>query len=247
MARPLGRHRAIASISVSLLLAAFVLLLLVAISLPIIKPIYILALQSTIQVQHTTVATELRFGVWGVCAANTVGNQATAVANCFGPQLGYQVPPSLASLIGITPEVTSILTKVLLVLLILHPIAAGLSLLSLFFSLFMASHLVSVLALLLAVLSGIASTIVFAADLALVIIARSKVKNLTEGQFTVVFGNAVWMVLAAMVVTWFASVVLSARACYCCGVKKRHQEDDDYYNPYGYANSGGYVSTGYRY
>ena len=66
---PLARYRTVSSIVIFLLLAAFVPLLLVAISLPILKPIYILALQTTAQVQTTTVATELRFGVWGVCAA----------------------------------------------------------------------------------------------------------------------------------------------------------------------------------
>lgn len=68
----MARYRAISSVAVFFLLAAFILLLLVAISLPIIKPIYILALQTTVQVQATTVTTQLRFGVWGVCAAKSV-------------------------------------------------------------------------------------------------------------------------------------------------------------------------------
>lgn len=62
-------YRSLSVVAVLLLLAAFVLLLLVAISLPIIKPIYILALQTATQVQGTTVTTQLRFGVWGVCGA----------------------------------------------------------------------------------------------------------------------------------------------------------------------------------
>jgi hypothetical protein len=78
-------YRAISSVAVFFLLAAFILLLLVAISLPIIKPIYILALQTTVQVQATTVTTQLRFGVWGVCAAKYVVSlffSLSAVAHC---------------------------------------------------------------------------------------------------------------------------------------------------------------------
>ncbi|KAF8633405.1 hypothetical protein AX17_004576 [Amanita inopinata Kibby_2008] len=215
--RPLARHRALASFAIFLLLAAFVLLLLVAISLPIIKPIYILALQATTHVQGTVVATQLRFGVWGVCAANAVGNQPATLADCIGPQLGYQVPPSLTSFIGLDQTTTTILTKALLVLLILHPIAAGLALLSLLFTFFLASHFVSILALLFAILSGIASTIVFAADIAIVVIARNKVRTLTDSQFDVLFGNGVWMVLAALALTKYVSQLFFA-----CSIAHAH-------------------------
>ncbi|KAK2463094.1 hypothetical protein APHAL10511_004749 [Amanita phalloides] len=227
----MASYRAASSIAVFLLLAAFVLLLLVGISLPIVKSIYILALQTTVQVQAATVKTELRFGVWGICAANIVGNQPVTLTNCVGPRLAYQIPPSLSNLIGLSTQVTDILSKALLVLLILHPVAAGLALIALFFSLFLSSTCASVMALLIAILSGLAGAIVFAADIALILVSRQKLQTATNSQFTVLFGNGVWMVLAAVCLTWIASFVLLARNCLCCGMRKRY-DDYDYY-PYG--------------
>jgi hypothetical protein len=58
---------------------AFILLLLVGISLPIVKAVYLLSLQANVSEDTiaTDVATELRFGVWGVCATRSV-----AESNC---------------------------------------------------------------------------------------------------------------------------------------------------------------------
>ncbi len=38
-------------------------------------------------------------------------------------------------------------------------------------------------------------------------------------KFAAEFGDGVWMVLAAVLSTWIAVGFLSARACYCCGVR----------------------------
>jgi len=232
------RYRAISFVAVFFLFAAFLLLLLVAISLPIIKPIYILALQTTVQVQATTVTTQLRFGVWGVCGANASGNQQAILANCVGPQLGYQITPSLTSLAGLSAQATDILSKALLILLILHPIAAALALIALFFSLFLHSTCAAIFASLAALLSGLAGGIVFAADIAVVIVARQKLATITNSQFTVLFGNGVWMVLVAVCLTWVAVFVLLARACHCCGVKRPYDDGEEYYNPYRHQNYG---------
>lgn len=67
--RPLAAYRLISTISFLCLLGAFILMLLVALSLPIIKAIYLLEVQAvTTDQPATSIATELRFGVWGVCA-----------------------------------------------------------------------------------------------------------------------------------------------------------------------------------
>jgi len=224
----MARYRPLSVVAVLLLLAAFVLLLLVAISLPIIKPIYILALQTATQVQGTTVTTQLRFGVWGVCGANSSGNQPATLANCVGPQLTYQIPPSLSNLIGLSTQTTDILSKALLILLILHPVAAGLTLIALFFSLFLHATCAAVLASLAAVLSALTAAIVFAADIAIVIVSRQKLQALPNSQYTVLFGDGVWMVLVAVCLTWVACFVLLARACHCCGVRKPYDDYDEY-------------------
>jgi len=84
-----------------------------------------------------------------------------------------------------------------------------------------------------ALLTAIVASITLAADLALIIVAMGKVKDLTIAKFEVDFGNGVWMVVTAVILTWIAVIVLSARACYCLGVRKQHIEmtekgDDGY-------------------
>jgi hypothetical protein len=65
----LERHRGASSVAAFLLLFSLTLLLFGALSLPIFKPVYIFALETSSIVQGKTPATELRFGVWGLCAA----------------------------------------------------------------------------------------------------------------------------------------------------------------------------------
>ena len=148
------------------------------------------------------------------------GNQPATLANCVGPQLTYQIPPSLSNLIGLSTQTTNILSKALLILLILHPVAAGLTLIALFFSLFLHATCAAVLASLAVVLSALTGAIVFAADIAIVIVSRQKLQTLPNSQYTVLFGDGVWMVLVAVCLTWVACFVLLARACHCCGVRK---------------------------
>jgi hypothetical protein len=139
---------------------------------------------------------------------------------CFGPQLGYTIPSNLIALIGLNPSIVQILLRSLVILLVLHPVAAGLSFITFLNSLFLGSHAVSIVALLFAVITSLVSTAVFAVDLALVLVAKSNVKNITVARLEVVWGNAIWMVLAATILTWAAVILLSARACYCCGIRR---------------------------
>lgn len=68
--RPLHRHRALSIATAGLLLTEFVLFLIVALSLPVVKPVYILGVNAHVQPGQpvTSVAIKLRFGVWGLCA-----------------------------------------------------------------------------------------------------------------------------------------------------------------------------------
>jgi hypothetical protein len=138
---------------------------------------------------------------------------------CIGPQLGYTVPPDVTSLINISPEVVNAVEVGLRVVLVLHPVAAGLTLVTFITSLFLASHAVSIFTLFLSIVAGLLGTIVFGIDLALVIIVRNQVQNLQGLDFAVDFGDGVWMVLVAVIAIWIAVILLSARACYCCGVR----------------------------
>jgi hypothetical protein len=118
------------------------------------------------------------------------------------------------------PDLANFILKALTVLLVLHPIAAGLALLTVVPVL--ASCCVYhkapwIISLVLSVATAIMSTVVFAADLALVIVARHKLKDQHTVNVTLSFGNGVWMVLVSMLFTWAALVLLSARVCQCCG------------------------------
>lgn len=63
-------HTGIVATAIALLVIAFVLLLLVAISLPIVKAVYLFTLQAkdAEDLLPTSIGTEVRFGVWGYCA-----------------------------------------------------------------------------------------------------------------------------------------------------------------------------------
>jgi hypothetical protein len=61
------RHRRTSIFTAFILFAAFILLLLVALSLPIIKSIYLLELAANDIDGLSVVGTSVRFGVWGFC------------------------------------------------------------------------------------------------------------------------------------------------------------------------------------
>jgi len=220
--KPLVHYRYVSFATFLILFVAFLIFLLVGLSLPIIKTVYILKFSASPNKNQpqTDIASTLEFGVWGVCAISEFDHSR----ECFGPKLGYTVPQdviNLAPLAGISSTLVDILLHALVLLLVLHPVAAGLSFITFINSLFLGSHAVSIIALFLSVVTALVSTIVFAVDLALVLVAKSKVKDITVGDFEVDWGNAVWMVLAATLLTWIAAILLSARACYCCGVRRK--------------------------
>ncbi|KAF5386221.1 hypothetical protein D9615_002313 [Tricholomella constricta] len=223
--RPLARHRFVSTVSFILLFGAFLLLLLVAVSLPILKPVYLLSVKSTLTGQvPTSIATELRFGVWGLCASSVL-NQPTWFTNngvCYGPKLGYDIALDLTTLAGVSPLLIQAVQQSLLVVLVLHPIAAGFSFIGFVFSFFLGPHGIAIFTLMIAIIAGIVGSVVLAIDLALVIIVRNKIIDEIPYHFEVLFGPGTWMVLAAVAMTWLAVLFLSARACYCCGVRKHH-------------------------
>lgn len=211
------RNKRHATVTGFLLFGAFLLFLLVALSLPIIKSIYLLEISSTTSQIETTVATRLRFGVWGFCASSALKGTPT---ECIGPQLGYTIDPLTIEVITKETDLADVILKGLTILLVLHPVAAGLSLLTLVpvtASCLVYHKLPWILSLVLSVPNAIVSTIVFAADLALVIVARSKIKDESAIHVSIDFGNGVWMALVSTIFTWMAMILLSARVCRCFG------------------------------
>jgi SUR7/PalI family len=238
---PFRHHRGISISTFVLLFIAFLIFLLVALSTPIIKTIYLLKITASTNPNQpvTSIATILKIGVWGLCALRYAQNDCAswvvsdflllltlsgldgpdAAGFCIGPELGYNIPPdaiAVAGKAGVSSSTVTILLHALVVLLVLHPIAAGLSFITFINSIFLGHHAVSIIALIWGVITALVSTVVFAIDLALVIVARSNVKSITVGHFEVTWGNGIWMVLVATILTWVGVILLSARACYCC-------------------------------
>jgi len=220
------RNKRHATVTGFFLFAAFLLFLLVALSLPIIKSIYVLEISgktSPTQIE-SSVATRLRFGVWGFCASSALSDSPT---ECVGPQLGYTIDPQTIAVITNEPDLANIILKGLTILLVLHPIAAGLALLTLLpvtASCLVYHKLPWIISLVLSVPTAIVSTIVFAADLALIAVARNKIKDYKALNISIDYGNGVWMVLVSMVYTWIALVLLSARVCRCFGFGRKQEE-----------------------
>jgi hypothetical protein len=74
-----------------------------------------------------------------------------------------------------------------------------------------------IIALIVCIINAVVSTVVLAADIALVLVARSRLASVTQVDLTINWGNGVWMVLAAVVCTWISLILLSVTVCRCCG------------------------------
>ncbi|THH33033.1 hypothetical protein EUX98_g1145 [Antrodiella citrinella] len=222
--RPLAQYRCVSITASLFLLFAFALYLLVALSVPIIKPIYLFIFDFNTQPSQpaTSIATDLRFGVWGFCASSVLDLPTIFTNNgeCTAPHLGYVVPPDVLALTGY-PQIADVVLEALTVLLVLHPVCAGMAFLCMFTSLFLASPCMAVTSLIISIFTAIVGSVTLAADLALEIEARDKVGPLTNNAVTVGWGNGVWMILAAVVLTWISVILLSAVACSCCGYRRR--------------------------
>ncbi|ESK97266.1 hypothetical protein Moror_17831 [Moniliophthora roreri MCA 2997] len=233
--KPLAAHRVTSVVSVFFLLSIFVLLLLVGLSLTIIKPIYIIRVfNANPDAPISSLATELRFGVWGICASGTLD---TSDSVCYGPRLGYLsyldenlITTQLLQRFGLTEPIILAVLKSLLTVLILHLVAAGFAFVGLVPALFLASHGLTILSLVLTVVTALLTTIVFVIDLVVVLTVKNQLPKLTNNGIGVEFGNAVWMVLGAMLGAWLAVIFLSARACYCCGVRRKHLHEFEHYH-----------------
>ena len=141
---------------------------------------------------------------------------------------GYRLSDQILSLTGDYEAITKIIVKTLTVLLVLHPIVCALSWTGMVTSLWIASHSMHILSLIVLIINALLSTLVFGIDLAIVIVARNEASKLVEYNFTVGFGNAVWMALVATFMTWIGVILLSIPVCGCCGVGRRYHEWERY-------------------
>ncbi|KAK0555212.1 hypothetical protein OC845_000349 [Tilletia horrida] len=189
-----------------LLAAAAILLIIVTFSTPSIKSVYYL--EAIIGGGGSDRGRRLTFGTLGYCLGN----------RCSPLKLGYSLT-DVNQLFGINiiPEqYSTALIKGLTYTLILQPVAAILTLIALLFAILSACPGCGCGAFCGSFLTGLAASITllaFALDLALFVIARKRINDISGASATL--GNALWIVAAA----WACLVVGAILVCCgaCCG------------------------------
>ena len=101
------RNRRHAAVTAFCLIAAFVLFLFVALSLPIIKTVFLLQLDghTASNVPATSVGTELRFGVWGFSKLCSTRTHTCRLTKTFLITCGLSTVPNAAQKYRVTWKV----------------------------------------------------------------------------------------------------------------------------------------------
>ncbi|KAI0673087.1 pali-domain-containing protein [Trametes maxima] len=202
----------LAAITPLLLFVAFLLLLLVSLSLPIVKSIFLfrLAANSSASFLGSSATGQARFGVWGYCTS----------AITIDARLGYQFDPTVARALHVN-GFTNTISRTLSAVLVLHPIACALTFLALVASLFItrrrSPHTISRPAALttlgLGLLAAVVTTIIFLVDVIFVAVIRHRINDESHGVLQLSWGNAVWLALGATIALWGAVVSNCAGIC----------------------------------
>ncbi|EIN07458.1 hypothetical protein PUNSTDRAFT_136138 [Punctularia strigosozonata HHB-11173 SS5] len=216
----------VASLTPFLLFSAFLLLLLVTLSAPIIHSIYLFSITSNVQLdligtdEHGTV----HFGVFGYCVtpiqSAVVWFQSTTPGYCSPHKLGYHFDEGITRALNID-QYSDLISGAITMSLVMHPIACGLIFLALVHSALMwhtlrnptrvtrRGRLVRFLpiASFVATLGAtLLTTVVFAIDIYFVASTRHRTHSDTYGILTENWGNAVWMVVGATIALWIATL-----------------------------------------
>lgn len=179
------------------LFSAFILCLLVSISLPGLPTVDIARSHFTSGIAprvstNTEAIEQIRFGVWGYC----IYDDQTGDRTCIDPGHGYTV-----HLLSASNNITigSGATRGLAV----HPVAAGVTFIALLCS--FSSHATLILvASLLSFLAALLTLIAFAIDVALYVIVRDRVNNIDNVDVRSVAAPGFWMTLASLILLLFA-------------------------------------------
>ncbi|KAJ7740708.1 pali-domain-containing protein [Mycena maculata] len=222
-----------------LLLVSFILLLLVTLSVPIDKSIYLFRLTAaaSLKLIDSSASASATFGVFGYCTSGVDVSIAIihddTSAECSKAHLGYTFPSAFASALKIS-GFENLISRTLTGVLALHPLVVALTFVTLLISLFMlrrgsngTSRLPSLVALIIGLITAVLTTAVFLIDVILVAVVRKHVHNDTEGALTLSWGNAVWMTLVAAILLWIANV--GACAGVCGGNRRRTAVDAEKY------------------
>ncbi|KAF8894553.1 actin cortical patch SUR7/pH-response regulator pali [Infundibulicybe gibba] len=199
-----------------LIFIAFLLLLLVSLSAPIIKTIYLFRLSLNLASSglHSGTSATVSFGLWGYCISNAetviAGIHRAGPSQCSPRHLGYSIDLTAANAVGFR-QLETVISRTTTAAFVIHPIAAAFAFVTLLISLFMlrrgsngTSRLASIVTLSFGLLTTLLTTIVFLIDVILVAVVRGRVRDITDGTIDLNWGNAVWMALGAALALWFS-------------------------------------------
>jgi len=210
--------------------AAFVLLLLVTLSAPIIDAIYLFRLAATTGGAAASGSGNVNFGVFGYCinasATTFLGITAFSGGRCSSPRLGYRLDSTVARVLG-AGDINDVISRVSTSVLVLNPIATALTFFAFLLSLFMlrkgangTSRLPSFLTFAVGVFAALATTAAFIANIAIVALVRNRIRSNYDGSVRFDWGNGVWMTLGATIALWLA---LIGALCGICGLGRRRR------------------------
>jgi hypothetical protein len=149
--------------------------------------------------------------------------------------LGYEVDPGIAQtldqVVGV-PDFIQVILHGLTLVLVLHPICAGLAFLTFLLSLIALillvfssrhhsrAHTVGICALISGIITAVLTTVSAIVDIVIVSVARGRIDDVGF-ELSVDYGNAVWLSLIGAILSWVSVVILSSVICGCCGIRWR--------------------------
>ncbi|KAH6609578.1 hypothetical protein Trco_002924 [Trichoderma cornu-damae] len=187
-----------------LLLAATALLIVVSVTSPVVNDLSILR----IDFSGNSAVDKITYGTFGYCIVNSNGKD-----DCTGVHVGYDPTAALGQVTQLTfsksdRDSTRILTRVL----VLHPVAAGLTFLA-FLLCLGTSFLGSFVASLFSALALVATIIALASDFAGFEIIKHAVNTRGPSNLEAHWGPAVWCIVAAGALTLIATVLIFVTCC----------------------------------
>ncbi|EHK26718.1 uncharacterized protein TRIVIDRAFT_86324 [Trichoderma virens Gv29-8] len=187
-----------------LLLAATALLIVVSVTSPVVNNLSILK----IDFSGSSTVDRITYGTFGYCIINSNGKD-----DCTSAHVGYDATGAITRVTQLTfsnndRDAARVLTRVL----ILHPIAAGLTFLA-FLLCLGTSFLGSFVASLFSALAFIATVIAMACDFAGFEIIKHAVNTRGPNNIDARWGPAVWCILAAAALTLVATILVFVTCC----------------------------------
>jgi len=211
---------------------AFILLLLVSVSLPIAKSLKWFTLTANLTtggITSTGVAGGVSFGNWGWCTTPLVvevlGFSHSTPGECSNVKLGWTIDQRLVNLLDLQ-DLENAVHEGLTAALVLNPLACGFVFVTFLIALWFAfrqTRLSAFIGVGFAMLASLFATIAFIIDIVAMKIIKHNVEK-ASSDFHVTYGSTTWLALVAMILTWIGTFSL----CFH-GIRGRREKRKDAY------------------